>query len=151
DVIDVVEIEAADGERFQIIDGGGFLNLFTERRVVGRENPRDECGEAAGVFLNAAYALEMIDAMAQLFTATEHHGGGGAQTEFVRGAMHIFPIVAGAFEARDLERTSSSRISAPPPGMDCRPASIRRRMVSSTLSSLTSAMQRISGAEKQCR
>ncbi len=43
----------------------------------------------------------MIDAVTQLFAAAEHHGGGGAQTEFVRGAVHIFPIVAGAFEARD--------------------------------------------------
>ena len=100
-VIDVVEIEAADGERFQIIDSGSFLDFFSEWRVVGRENPRDECREAAGIFLNAANALEMIDAVAQLFAATEHHGGSGTQPKFVRGAVHIFPIVAGAFEARD--------------------------------------------------
>ncbi len=100
-VIDVVEVEAADGESFQIIDGGGFLNFFAERRVVRSENPRNECGEAAGIFLNAANTLEMIDAMAQLFAAAEHHGGGRAQAQFVRGAVHIFPIVAGAFEARD--------------------------------------------------
>jgi hypothetical protein len=101
-VIDVVEIEAADGERFQIIDSGSFLNFFSEWRVVGRENPRNESGEAAGVFLNAANALEVIDAVAQLFAAAEHHGGSSTQAELVRGAMHIFPIIAGAFEARDL-------------------------------------------------
>jgi hypothetical protein len=43
----------------------------------------------------------MIDAVAQLFAAPEHHGGSGTQSKFVRGAVHIFPIVAGAFEARD--------------------------------------------------
>src|ERR1041385_6906213 len=31
-VVDVVEIEPADGQRFQIINGGGFLNFFAERR-----------------------------------------------------------------------------------------------------------------------
>src|SRR5467141_2360329 len=45
-------------------------------------------------------------------------------------------------------RTSSSRISAPPPGMDCRPASISRWIVSRMLISLTSAMHRISGADE---
>ncbi len=43
----------------------------------------------------------MIDAMPQLLATAEHHGGGGAQAELVRGAVHVFPIVAGAFEARD--------------------------------------------------
>jgi hypothetical protein len=28
DVVDVVEIQAADGQRLQIIDGRGFLNFF---------------------------------------------------------------------------------------------------------------------------
>jgi hypothetical protein len=101
DVINIVEIQTADGERFQVIDRCGFLNFLAERRIVRSENPWNECGEAAGVFLNAVNTLEMIDAMAQLFAAAEHHGGGGAQAQFVRGAVHIFPIVAGAFEARD--------------------------------------------------
>ena len=48
-------------------------------------------------------------------------------------------------------RISSSRISAPPPGIESRPASRRRTMVSRTESPETSAMQRISGAEKQCK
>src|SRR5689334_12994141 len=33
-VVNVVEIEAADGQRFQVIHGGGFLNFFAERRIV---------------------------------------------------------------------------------------------------------------------
>src|SRR6185437_6965216 len=48
-------------------------------------------------------------------------------------------------------RTSSSRISAPPPGMESSPASRRRLIVSSMLSPLTSAKWMISEAEKQCR
>src|SRR5580704_2166796 len=57
-VIDVVEIKAADGERFQIIDGGCFLHFFSESGVVGGKNPGDEGGESAGVFLNSANAVE---------------------------------------------------------------------------------------------
>ena len=74
-VIDVVEIEAADGERFQIIDGGCFLDFFSEGGVVGGENPRDERGESAGVFLNAANAVEVIYAMLQFFAAAARAAG----------------------------------------------------------------------------
>ncbi len=55
------------------------------------------------------------------------------------------------FKRAILPRISSSRISAPPPGIESSPASISRWIVSRTLSSLTSAMHSISGAEKQCR
>src|SRR5580700_8081302 len=99
-MVDVVQIEAADGKSLQVIDCGGLLLLLAERGVFRGEDPRDERSKAAGIFLDAANAVEMIDAMAQLFAATEHHGGGGAQAELVRGAMNSFPIVAGAFEAR---------------------------------------------------
>jgi len=48
-------------------------------------------------------------------------------------------------------RISSSKISAPPPGIESSPAAINRAIVSRTLRPETSAMQPISGAEKQCR
>ena len=101
DVIDVVEVEAADGQRLQIIDGGGFRNFFPERRIFRREHPRNERGEPAGIFLNAAQALEVIDAVAVLLAAAEHHRGGGAHAERMRDAVHVFPFVGGALEARD--------------------------------------------------
>src|SRR5258705_5658652 len=101
DVIDVVEIEAADGERFQIVDRGGFLHFFAERGVFRGEHPGDEGGKASSIFLNAANAVKVVDAMAKFFAAAEHHGGGGAQSEGMGDAMDFFPIVAGAFEARD--------------------------------------------------
>ena len=46
-------------------------------------------------------------------------------------------------------RTSSSRISAPPPGRESRPASRRRHKVSCSDKPLTLAILTISGAEKQ--
>src|SRR5260370_743304 len=48
-------------------------------------------------------------------------------------------------------RVSSSRISAPPPGIESRPPAIRRAVVSRTLRSGTSAMQPISAAQKQSK
>src|SRR5258705_13385125 len=69
DVIDVVEIQAADRERLQIIDGGGFLHLLAERRIFRRENPRDESREATGFFLKLADPVEMIHAVLQRFAA----------------------------------------------------------------------------------
>src|SRR5262249_42065953 len=102
DVIDVVEVEAADRESLQIVDGGSFLNFLAPRIIFGSEYPRNKSGEAAGIFLHAANALEVIYAMAEFFAAAEHHGRGGAQAELVRGAVHALPIVASAFEARDL-------------------------------------------------
>src|SRR5262249_50476861 len=41
-VINVVEIEAADGERFQIIDGGGLFDLFAPSGIFRREDPRNK-------------------------------------------------------------------------------------------------------------
>jgi len=100
-VINVVEIEAADGQCFQIIDSRCLLDLFAPGGVFRREDPRNERGEAASVFLNAANAVEMIDAVLQFFAAAKHHRCRGAQAETMRGAMHVFPIVARALKSRD--------------------------------------------------
>ncbi len=102
DVIHVIEVQAADGQRFQVIHGGGFLDFFSERGILRGKHPGDEGRESAGIFLNTAQPFEMVDAVAQFFAAAEHHGGGGAQSEGVGDAVHFFPVVAGAFQARDL-------------------------------------------------
>src|SRR5205085_6766292 len=52
DVINVVEIQPADRERFQIIDSRGLLHFFAERGIFRGEHPRDKRGEPAGIFLN---------------------------------------------------------------------------------------------------
>ena len=43
----------------------------------------------------------MIDAMAILFAAAKHHRGGGAQSQRVRGAMHLLPFIGGTLQTRD--------------------------------------------------
>src|SRR5713226_1466210 len=68
-VIEVIEIQPADSQRFQVIDGGGFLHFFSERSIFGGKHPRNERREPAGVFLNAPQPFEMVDTVAQLFAA----------------------------------------------------------------------------------
>ena len=64
DVVDVVQIQPADGQRLQVIDGRGFRHFLAQRGIFRREHPRNERGEAAGIFLDAAQAFEVIDAVA---------------------------------------------------------------------------------------
>src|SRR5271157_3126983 len=39
--------------------------------------------------------------MFESFAAAEHHGGGSAQAELVRGAVHQEPLLGGALQARN--------------------------------------------------
>src|SRR5208337_785397 len=85
DVEDVVQIDAGDGKRFQVIHGAGFLLYeVAERGVLALEEPGDKGREAAGFLLQLADAREVVDAMLEPFSTTEHHGGSGAHTELVR-------------------------------------------------------------------
>ena len=94
----------------------------------------------------------MIDAMAVFLAAAEHHRGGGAHAQRVRVAVHVFPFVgsctSGAKCAREFRRPEfprrrreSNRVRHRAGARSCRARS----------SPETSAMQPISGAEKQCR
>ena len=81
----------------------------------------------------------------------EHHGGGGAHAQLVRVAVDVDPVVGGALQARDLvaDFVVENFRAAAGNGFAAR----RRadgRWLSRRSSSLTSAMARISGAEKQC-
>ncbi len=43
----------------------------------------------------------MVDAMAKLFAAAEHHGGGGTQSQGMGHAVHFFPVIARTLQARN--------------------------------------------------
>src|SRR5579872_3798525 len=78
-VLNVVEINAADRQRFQIGDCRDFfLNKASERGVFTLEEPRYESGKAASLFLQPPNALQVVDPMLQRFAAAEHHGRRGA-------------------------------------------------------------------------
>src|SRR5262249_50948569 len=59
DLVNVIEIQAADGERLQVFNGGGFVQFFAEWDDVRRENPRSVRGDASDVLLNSVDAVEM--------------------------------------------------------------------------------------------
>ncbi len=101
-VLDVVEVEARDGEDLEVFDGGGFFPAAAaESGVAGLEAPGDEGGESAGFFLQLANDFEVVDALVEGFADAEHHGGGGAHAELVSGAMNADPVFGAALEARD--------------------------------------------------
>ena len=88
------EVDARDGERLEVFDGGGFFPAASaEGGVLGLEGPGDEGGESAGLFLQIVDVLEVIDAMLDGFADAEHHGGGGPHAELVGGAMDAHPVL----------------------------------------------------------
>jgi len=101
-VQEIREIEAGDGQDFEVVDGGGFVPVAAaEGGVVGLEAPGDEGGEASGFFLEIVEGLQVVDAVLVVFADAEHHGGGGAHADLVGGAMNVDPVGGEAFEARD--------------------------------------------------
>ena len=101
-VLDVVEIEARDGEHLEVFDRGGLVPAAAaEGGVLGLEAPGDEGRESAGLFLQAAHDFEVVDALLEGLADAEHHGRGGAHAELVRGAMDADPVFGAALEAGD--------------------------------------------------
>src|SRR5262249_7520359 len=103
-ILDVGEEDSRDSERLQILDRRRLVpTAAAEGSVLRLEGPGDEGGEAARLFLQIVNVLEVVHAMLERFAAAEHHGGGGAHAQLVRGAMDMQPIFRAALEARHLE------------------------------------------------
>ena len=95
--------------------------------MVGLERPADERGEAAGLVLQLAEALEVLDPLGQRLDVAEHHRGrccgrrararrdGRSSQSSVRTLPRVIAL-----------RTRSTRISPPPPGRLPRPAAFSR-------------------------
>ena len=63
-VLDVIQVDAGDGQGLEVIHRRHFfLNEVAERGVGALKEPGNESGEAAGLFLQLADALEMVDPM----------------------------------------------------------------------------------------
>src|SRR5579871_1902909 len=103
-VLEIIEVNARNRQRLQVIDRRGFLlDEPPQRCPFALEHPRNEGGETAGFFLQLANALEMAHAMLEALAASEHHRSGGTHAQFVRGAMHGEPIFGGALQPADAE------------------------------------------------
>ena len=92
-VVEVVEHDARQGERAQVVDAGRFG--AGELRVIRLIAPRDEGGEAAGFVLQIAQTQQVLDAFFVGLDRAVHHRRGGAQSRPVRVAHHVEPFVGG--------------------------------------------------------
>ncbi|MEY3457176.1 MAG: hypothetical protein RL215_333, partial [Planctomycetota bacterium] len=66
------------------------------------EGERDEGLEAFGFVLQVSESQEVVDAMSGFFDVSVEHGGIGAESELVGGAMNIEPDIAVGFVFADL-------------------------------------------------
>ena len=60
---------------------------------VGMEGDGGEGNEAAGLLLERANSVEVVDALGEGLAEAEDHGGGGAEAELVGGAVGFEPVV----------------------------------------------------------
>src|ERR1019366_9741621 len=58
---------------------------------------------STGFFLKLADAFEVAHTMFDALPASEHHGGGGAHPQLVRGAVHGDPVFGGTLQPADPE------------------------------------------------
>src|SRR6185437_2550007 len=102
DIFEVVEEYPRDGQGLEVLDRGGFVPFSSAKGgVFGLKRPRNKGSEAAGFLLQIVDALEVVHAMVEVFTNSEHHRGSSAHAQLVRGAMNIEPVFGQALQARD--------------------------------------------------
>ena len=89
----VVEKEARDGERLQVLEAAGLLHLAVELGVLLLERPGDPGREAAGAVLQVADDLHVLDALRVGLPHAEHHRRRRAHAEAVRGLVHVHPLL----------------------------------------------------------
>ena len=73
----------------------------------------------------------VVDLIFNLFPDTGKHRRVGFQTKLVSDSTDSNQVSAGVFFTAILCRTVSAKISAPPPGIESKPAAIKRFRVSS--------------------
>ncbi len=80
---------------------GGSHRLGAEAGILGLERPADVCGEATGLVLHVAQALEVLEAVIESLDVAKHHRRAGAQAELMADAHGFEPVVAIALERGD--------------------------------------------------
>ena len=90
-VVEVVEDDARDGERAQVVDAGRFG--AGELGVVGLIAPGDERGEAAGLVLQLAQPQQMLEALFVGLDRPVHHRRRRAQAGAMGVAHDVEPFV----------------------------------------------------------
>lgn len=101
DVVEVVEVEAADGDGAEGVPAGGGMG-DGELVMVGLVREGDEAGEAVGFILEFAEAAEVVDAVGVGFEVAVEHGAGTSATHAVPGSMDVEVFLGGFLAAGDL-------------------------------------------------
>src|SRR5262249_23154400 len=97
-VRDVLQIEARKRQPSEILFARYAIRVsFAEGRVVGLKSPRYKSDETAGTFLKRAQSLQMLYAMRDGFSESEHHRRGRRNSESVRDLHYIEPFFRVAF------------------------------------------------------
>ena len=122
DVVDVVEKEARDGLREQVVERGRRLgDGLAELAEVWLERPRDERAEAVHLILQVADQAHVLDALLERLDVAVHHRGRRRHAQAVRVAHDPEPLRRARLLGRedlahavdeDLGATSGQRVQA---------------------------------------
>src|SRR5688572_5906191 len=93
DVVDVVEVDAADRLRQQVVERGREVaHLVGQARAVGLERPGDEGAEAARLVLELPDPAHVLHALLERLDVAVHHRRRGGDAEAVSLAHDAEPI-----------------------------------------------------------
>src|ERR1700726_727411 len=91
EMIDVIEINAADGKIVKLLKCRGRLDVC-EHGGLRFEGEWDKSGETAGLILQLAQLAQVIDALSESFDMSVEHGASAAAPHGVPGGMDIEPF-----------------------------------------------------------
>src|SRR5207247_9051409 len=78
------------------------FDTTTESGILPLKSPGNECGEAPGLILQVAEALEVPDPMLNLVTYSKHHRRRRPQPDMMRGPPNSQPLICSAFRSNAL-------------------------------------------------
>ena len=91
-VDEVVEVEPGDRLRLQVFERAGGRDVV-HRGVVGLKRPADKGGEAAGLVLQLAEAVEVLHPLRERLDVAIHHRRRATAAEQVPLPAHLQPLV----------------------------------------------------------
>ena len=98
--------------------------------MLGLERPADKGRKAAGLVLQLANALEMLDPLGERLDMAEHHRGRRSPPSSCQTRRTLSQSSVSTLPRVIALRTRSTRISPPPPGRLPSPASFSRSSTS---------------------
>ena len=97
-MIDVIEINSADGEVAQLLDRRSALDVSEHGRL-RLESKWNETAKSSGFILKLTKLAQMIDALLERFDMAVKHGASAAAAHAMPGPMNIEPFLSRLFAA----------------------------------------------------